>query len=162
MKSNSLLTVGIILICFFYLSADIFTLLSYSQMFRTDEASDMFFGPSRLVVYTFSLLFLLKILLVFKARVVADYLLPKEEVILPGLDMNNVLLVTGIILVIVSLPDLIMAIATYKKSVEYVDDQFKAFNAKLGIYESGLELLFAGALIYWRRDILDKLANTSE
>jgi len=157
MNSRSLLTIGLILISLYYVLGDIFTLLNYYEAYSMADGSSADFGISPLIFYSFFILFILKITILLKAPAIASYLLPTSEAIIPGLQISDVFLVIGIAICIADIPTLIMSIAKYKAQLQYIDDSYKSFNAKLDIYESAIRLVLAFALIYWRKDLLDKL-----
>lgn len=158
MNNRSLLTIGLILICLYYILGDIFTLLNYYEAIQlADQPSG--FGIMPFIFYSFFILFILKVAILLRVSAIATYLLPASEPVVTGLQMADVLLIIGIIFCIIDLPNLIMEIAQYKAELRYIDDAYKSFHAKLQIYESGIRLLLACALIYWRKDLLQKLSS---
>jgi len=162
MNTRSILAIGIILICLFYISGDIFTSISYYEMMQVEDEALTGFGVTPVIFYSFLILLVLKIVLLFKASAVAAYLLPLSESSITNLQMPDVLLVIGIIVCIVDVPNLIMAVLDYNTQVKYIDDPYKAFNEKMDIYESAIRLILTFALMYWRKDLLNMLDTNKD
>lgn len=162
MNTRSILTIGIILVCFYYVLGDALMVLDYYELkdMQHDPLSN--YGITPLMFYSFLILFILKVAMLLKAPAVAAYLLPDEKEIISGLQMENVLLIIGIVVCIITIPDLFMSIAEYNAKNMYLDDQFKSFNAKIPIYRNVIELTVALAVMYWRSDLLKALQKDKE
>ena len=162
MNTRSILTIGIVLVCFYYVLGDAYTVLDYYELKDMEENPISNYGVTPLMFYSFLILFILKVALLLRASAIAKYLLPDEQEIIAGLQMSNVLLVICILVCITTIPNLIMSIAELNAQVKYLDDPYKSFNAKSSIYRNAIELGLALAVMYWRNDLLKMFQTDKE
>jgi len=162
MNTRSILTIGIILVCFYYVLGDAYTVLDYYELKDMGEDPITNYGVTPFMFYSFLILFLLKVLILLRASAIARYLLPDEKEIIAGFQMANVLLIIGILVCLTTIPNLIMSITELNAQVKYLDDPYKSFNAKVPIYRNAIELILALAVMYWRNDLLKMLQTDKE